>query len=107
MSLLLQADEFVGTCLIDTYANCGWLDEALSLFGEVPRSSPVPWNALISGHGIHGYGEKALQLFQHMQHEGVKPDHITIVSLLSACSLAGLVEEGEYHFDTMSKRYGV
>lgn len=82
----------MGTCLIDMYAKCGRLDDAMLLFGEVPRRSSVPWNAIISGHGIHGHGAKSLLLFAEMQEEGVKPDHVTFVSLLSACSHAGLVD---------------
>lgn len=103
----LYLDVFVGTCLIDMYAKCGRLDDAMLLFGEVPRRSSVPWNAIISGHGIHGHGEKALYLFAEMQEEGVKPDHVTFVSLLSACSHAGVVDQGQQCFQMMKREYGI
>ncbi|OIW11976.1 hypothetical protein TanjilG_02183 [Lupinus angustifolius] len=82
----LYLDVFVATCLIDMYGKCGWLDDAMSLFYEIPRETSVPWNAIISSLGIHGHGEQALQLFKDMLAEGVNADHITFISLLSACS---------------------
>lgn len=103
----LHMDVFVCTCLIDMYAKCGRLVDAMLLFDQAPRSSSVPWNAIISGHGIHGYGEKALELFSAMQEEGVKPDHVTFVSLLSACSHSGLVDQGEQCFQLMCSEFGI
>lgn len=103
----LYLDIFVGTCLIDMYGKCGRLADALSLFYDVPHKSSVSWNAIISCHGLHGYGLKAVELFKEMQTDGVKPDHITFVSLLSACSHSGLVDEGQWCFQLMQETYRV
>ncbi|KAF7833549.1 pentatricopeptide repeat-containing protein [Senna tora] len=103
----LYLDVFVGTCLIDMYGKCGRLDSAMLLFYEVPRETSVPWNAIISCHGIHGHGDVALKLFKDMLAEGVNPDHVTYLSLLSACSHSGLVDEGQWCFDIMQKVYGI
>lgn len=103
----LYLDDYVATCLIDMYGKCGRLEDAMSLFYEIPWETSVPWNAIISSLGIHGCGEEALQLFKDMLAEGVKADHITFVSLLSACSHSGLVDEGQKCFDIMQKEYGI
>ncbi|KAK7303578.1 hypothetical protein RJT34_14488 [Clitoria ternatea] len=103
----LYLDVFVATCLIDMYGKCGRLKDAMSLFYEIPRETSVPWNAIISCLGIHGHGEEAVKLFKDMVAEGVKVDHVTFVSLLSACSHAGLVDEGQWCFDMMQKEYGM
>lgn len=103
----LYLDVFVGTCLIDMYGKCGRLDDALSLFYQVPRMSSVAWNTIISCLGVHGHGEKAVKLFKDMIDEGVKPDHVTFVSLMAACSHSGLVNEGELYFHLMQKEYGI
>ncbi|KAE8686467.1 Pentatricopeptide repeat-containing protein [Hibiscus syriacus] len=103
----LYFDIFVGTCLIDMYGKCGELDDAMTFFYEVPKMNSVPWNAIISCLGIHGHAEKAIKLFRVMREEGVKPDHITFVSLLSACSHSGLVEEGQWCFNVMKEEYGI
>ncbi|KAL3612898.1 hypothetical protein D5086_003918 [Populus alba] len=100
---VMRKDVFVGTCLIDMYGKCGKLDDAISLFYQVPRKNSVPWNAMISCYGVHGDGEKALELFREMRAERVKPDHITFVSLLSACSHSGLVSDAQWCFNMMEE----
>ncbi|XP_047337549.1 pentatricopeptide repeat-containing protein At4g33990 isoform X2 [Impatiens glandulifera] len=107
LKVCLQFDIYVGTCLIDLYGKCGKLDDALSLFYEVPRFNSVPWNAIISCHGINGYGETSLQLFKTMQDLSVQPDHVTFISLLSACSHSGLVDQGRGYFTIMQEKYGI
>lgn len=103
----LHMDVYVATCLIDLYGKCGRLDGAMSLFYQVPRENSVPWNAIISCHGLHGHGEKALELFREMLEKAVKPDHVTFVSLLSACSHSGLVDVGKHYFHVMQEEYGI
>ncbi|XP_057503362.1 LOW QUALITY PROTEIN: pentatricopeptide repeat-containing protein At4g33990-like [Actinidia eriantha] len=103
----LHLDVYVGTCLVDLYGKCGRLDDALSLFYEVPRTNSVSWNAIISCHGIHGHGQTSMQLFRAMMDEGVKPDHVTFVSLLSACSHSGLVDHGQWCFHVMQEECGI
>ncbi|XP_071736815.1 pentatricopeptide repeat-containing protein At4g33990 [Rutidosis leptorrhynchoides] len=103
----LLSDVFIGTCLIDFYGKCGKVEDAINLFNEVPRTNSVPWNAIIACVGIHGNGETSLKLFNDMLDEGVRPDPITFVSLLSACSHSGLVEQGEWCFNIMQNDYGI
>lgn len=103
----LNLDIFVSTSLIDLYGKCGKLDEAMLLFHEVPRMSSVPWNAIISCHGIHGNGRVSLKLFNDMLNAGVKPDHVTFLSLLAACSHSGLVDEGKTYFHMMEQEFGI
>ncbi|GAV77432.1 PPR domain-containing protein/PPR_2 domain-containing protein/DYW_deaminase domain-containing protein [Cephalotus follicularis] len=103
----LYLDVFVGTCLVDMYGKCGRLDDAMSLFYQLPRKSSVPWNAIIACHGVHGHAKKALNLFREMLDERVKPDHVTFVSLLSACSHSGLICEGQWCFHVMQEEYGI
>ncbi|GAB2272599.1 hypothetical protein Dimus_007421 [Dionaea muscipula] len=100
------SDVFVGTCLVDMYGKCGRLDDALSLFYEVTRTSSVPWNAIIACHGVHGHGEVAFKLFEEMVQEGVDPDHVTLLSLMSACSHSGLVDQG-YRCIGLMEQYGI
>ncbi|KAK8940486.1 Pentatricopeptide repeat-containing protein [Platanthera zijinensis] len=103
----LHFDVFVATCLIDMYAKCGRLVDAMNLFAGMPMRASGPWNAIIAGHGAHGEGKKALELFSEMEKDGVFPDHVTFVSLLSACSHAGLVQHGEKYFRLMKIGYGI
>ncbi|KAG9451045.1 hypothetical protein H6P81_011010 [Aristolochia fimbriata] len=103
----LQSNVFLGTCLVDMYAKCGRIDEAMHIFEEIPGRNTFMWNAIISAHGINGKSDKAFVLFQEMQEEGIKPDQVTYVCLLSACSRAGLVDEGHNFFSRMKKDHGI
>ncbi|XP_072993450.1 pentatricopeptide repeat-containing protein At2g45350, chloroplastic isoform X1 [Typha latifolia] len=102
----LSLDGKLGVALIDMYSNCGRLDDALQVF-EVSGRSVDHYNAMIGGLAIHGHGDKALKLFSEMERFHLKPDDITFIGLLNACSHAGLVKEGLICFETMIKDYGL
>ncbi|PON39996.1 DYW domain containing protein [Parasponia andersonii] len=93
--------------LITLYAKCGRIDEAEREFSEMPERNEVSWNAMITGYSQHGRGIEALNLFAQMKQLGLKPNHVTFVGVLSACSHVGLVNEGLGYFDSMSKEYGL
>ncbi|KAI9177963.1 hypothetical protein LWI28_021158 [Acer negundo] len=101
----IKIDATLCNTLMDMYAKCGDLDTAECMFNDIhPSERDVSsWNVLISGYGMHGHGKKALELFTRMQDEGVEPNHITFTSILSACSHAGLIDEGRNCFADMTK----
>ncbi|KAE8779952.1 pentatricopeptide repeat-containing protein [Hordeum vulgare] len=100
-------DVYIGTCMVDLYAKCGKLADAMLFFEKMHKRSTGPWNAIMAGLGVHGHADKALSVFSRMQQEGVNPDHVTFVSLLAACSHAGLVDQGRSFFDMMHITYGI
>ncbi|XP_006826788.2 pentatricopeptide repeat-containing protein At4g19220, mitochondrial [Amborella trichopoda] len=102
-----EQNAFVCTALIDMYAKCGRLEEAIQIFKDVRERSIVCLNAMIGAYGLHGYGREALSLFSEMLSLGVKPNESTFISVLRACSHSGLVDEGLAHFDLMFKGFGV
>ncbi|XP_072969313.1 pentatricopeptide repeat-containing protein At4g16835, mitochondrial isoform X1 [Typha angustifolia] len=97
----------VGTSLVSMYCKCGDLEDACKLFSEMRMKDVIAWNAMISGYAQHGYGVKAVQLFEKLKNEGMKPNWITFVAVLSACNHAGLLEFGIQCFESMEKIYGV
>eukprot|EP01018_Ginkgo_biloba_P025333 Gb_35278 [translate_table: standard] len=98
-----QSDVVLWSALVDMYAKCGSIQEALHAFNKMPERNAVSWNAMITGYAQHGYGKEALQLFEQMQHRGIKPNSITFVGVLSACRHAGLVDEGWRYFSSMDQ----
>lgn len=101
-----ESNIFVSTALIDMYAKCGSVSEARRLFSMMPEKNAVTWNAMISGYGLHGYGYEALNLFHEMLNSGVLPTGVTFLSVLYACSHAGLVREGDSVFHSMVHNHG-
>eukprot|EP01018_Ginkgo_biloba_P007178 Gb_33575 [translate_table: standard] len=102
-----EANVFVGSALVDMYAKCGSIENAGQVFNKMPARNVVSWNAMITGYAQNGCSKKAIQLFEQMLQADMKPDHITFVGVIAACSHAGLVEEGWRYFHSMSQDYGI
>ncbi|KAH9305503.1 hypothetical protein KI387_009907, partial [Taxus chinensis] len=102
---MLGSHLFLCNALIDMYAKCGSVKDARLVFDSMPQRDVVSWTAMIACYGMHGHGKDAATLFFQMQQEGTQPDHITFVSVLSACSHAGMVNEGVQYFDVMIQDY--
>ncbi|CAI0553423.1 unnamed protein product [Linum tenue] len=96
-----------GNALITMYGRCGVVGDARNLFLTMSFVDSVSWNAMIAALGQHGHGVQAVELFEEMLKEGILPDRITFLTVLSACSHAGLVEEGHRYFDAMHDIYGI
>ncbi|CAK7341063.1 unnamed protein product [Dovyalis caffra] len=103
----IEVDLILKTALIDMYAKCGDIDGAQRLFSEAIDRDICTWNAMMAGYGMHGYGEEALKLFTEMERLGVKPNDITFIGALHACSHAGLVMEGKGLFEKMIHDFGL
>ncbi|GFZ19792.1 basic helix loop helix (bHLH) DNA-binding superfamily protein [Actinidia rufa] len=75
-------DVYLGSALIDMYAKCGSL-------------------------AVHGFAQAAFAMFSRMEREKIKPNGVTFISVLNACTHAGLVEEGRRRFLSMSSDYSI
>ncbi|CAN6548608.1 unnamed protein product [Malus baccata var. baccata] len=85
------------------YSKCGRLDCANRAFESIDKPDSVAWTAIICGYAYHGNASEALTLFKIMQHSGVKPNSVTFIAALAACSHSGLVAEGKQYLESMSK----
>ncbi|KAG6472580.1 pentatricopeptide repeat-containing protein At3g26630, chloroplastic-like [Zingiber officinale] len=103
----LDKSVYIGTALVDTYSNCGSLEDAQRVFDQMPEKSLATWNSMITSLGVHGQGTRALALFKTMRRSNLQPDGITFVGVLSACLRKGLVAEGLRLFGAMVERYGI
>ena len=104
----MDKNVFVATALVDMYAKCGAIKTARELFDTMQERHVITWNAMIDGYGTHGLGKAALDLFDDMQNEAsLKPNDITFLSVISACSHSGFVDEGLYYFKIMKEDYGL
>ncbi|EOY11777.1 Tetratricopeptide repeat superfamily protein [Theobroma cacao] len=97
----------IASSLITMYAKCGSLDDARRVFEEIKNRNVVCWTAMIAACQQHGNGNQVIDLFEKMLADGLKPDYITFVCVLSACSHTGRVEEGYAYFNSMEKVHGI
>ncbi|KAG6657445.1 pentatricopeptide repeat-containing protein At4g39530 [Carya illinoinensis] len=97
----VDSEPFVTNSLVDMYAKCGSMEEAWKTFNSTVWRDVVCWNSMISAYSHHGEVDEALQVFERMIKEGIRPNYVTFVGVLSACSHAGLVEDGLRHFESM------
>jgi pentatricopeptide repeat protein len=94
----LEPEVAVANSLLSMYAKCGCLDDSSKLFDLMPRDDLVTWNGMISGCVQNGLLDEALGLFYDMQESGVRPDSVTLVSLLPALAdLNGFKQGKEIH----------
>ena len=91
--------------LVNMNAKCGNLERATVLFESMPVRDVFSYCSLMQGHCLHGSANKAVELFSRMLLEGLSPDNAVFTVVLTACSHAGLVEEGKKFFDMMKNVY--
>jgi len=102
-----DTNKYVGSSLIFMYSKCGVIEDAKKSFEATSNDNAIIWNSIIFGYAQHGQGNIALKLFYLMREKKVKPDHITFVAVLTACSHNGLVEEGRKIMQSMESDFGI
>ncbi|PKI74691.1 hypothetical protein CRG98_005018 [Punica granatum] len=91
----IDSDVTVATALMTMYAKCGEMDRAEKLFLELEGRDLVAWSALIAAFVQSGYPEKALTCFRDMQKENVRPNRVTLISILPACAELSFLRHGQ------------
>ncbi|MBA0562730.1 hypothetical protein Golob_007753 [Gossypium lobatum] len=92
----------VNNALITMYARVGSINCARKVFNQIHWfRDVVSWTSMIMALAQHGLGEEALEHFEKLLAAGIKPDHITYVGVLSACTHVGLVEQGRRYYNMM------
>ncbi|KAL8515489.1 hypothetical protein ACS0TY_014247 [Phlomoides rotata] len=100
--------------------NGGPNQEAVSLFFHMIEERIVPsevtmvsvmkerdvssWTAVIGAMAMEGNGEGALDLFNEMLGQEIKPDEVVFTGVLTARSHGGLVEQGKHIFNSMKEQ---
>lgn len=93
--------------LVGFYGKSGDVHNAHRAFKEITEPNVVSWNGLISGLASNGYISSALSTFDDMRLAGTKPDSVTFLRVLSACSHGKLVNLGLEYFQCMRERYDI
>uniref|UniRef100_A0A7N0TU85 DYW domain-containing protein n=1 Tax=Kalanchoe fedtschenkoi TaxID=63787 RepID=A0A7N0TU85_KALFE len=99
-----ESNPFVQTSLVKLYARCDYICDARKMFDEIADKNVVAWSTMISGYAKTGLASEGLILFREMQVAGVEPDEVTMVSVISACAVAGTLELGKWVHTFLKKR---
>ncbi|KAK4398744.1 Pentatricopeptide repeat-containing protein [Sesamum angolense] len=89
------------------YSKSGVIEDAKHVFDEMEEKNIISWTSLITGYGKHGYGHEAVALYEKMEDEGVKPNDVTFLSLLFACSHSGLTTQGWEYVSNMVSKHNI
>lgn len=93
--------------LIDAYSKCGSIVNASQCFGSILAPDLFAWTSLICAYAFHGLVKEATECFEKMLTHGIRPDRITFLGVLSACSHGGLIHKGLHYFKTMINEYHI
>lgn len=102
-----EFDLILDNSLISMYAKCGEIHDAYSIFSNMVSRDLISWNSMIMGFSVHGLSNETLEIFKAMVESGTLPNSVTFLSILSACSHAGLVSKGWQFFSAMSNVYAI
>ncbi|KAK8955745.1 Pentatricopeptide repeat-containing protein [Platanthera guangdongensis] len=91
-------DRVLDNTIIDVYGECGEVKHALNIFKKIKNKDVVTWTSMITCCVHNRTFNDALCLFVEMMKDGVEPDVVTILGLLSATAgLASLKKGKEIH----------
>ncbi|KAL3002858.1 hypothetical protein AAZX31_08G077800 [Glycine max] len=105
--LKFDKDLILNNALLDMNCRCGTLEDAKFIFNWMAKKDVISWSTMIAGLAQNGFSMEALNLFGSMKVQDPKPNHITILGVLFACSHAGLVNEGWNYFRSMKNLYWI
>ncbi|XP_072995525.1 pentatricopeptide repeat-containing protein At1g77170, mitochondrial-like [Typha latifolia] len=98
-----RLEVMVSNSLVDMYAKCGRTDLSRKLFDKMPNRDVSSWTSMITGLAMHGEERMAVELFNAMRKEGIRPNHVTMVGVLCACAHGGMVDQGMEYLEAMEK----
>ncbi|KAE9608997.1 putative tetratricopeptide-like helical domain-containing protein [Lupinus albus] len=102
-----ESERVITTALIDMYAKCGEIEDALGLFHCLSEIDMMCWTGIIVGCAQNGRAYEAISLLHKMIEMGTKPNEITILGVLTACRHTGLVEEAWTIFNSIETEHGL
>ncbi|EOA25128.1 hypothetical protein CARUB_v10018436mg [Capsella rubella] len=105
LNLGLEQNPTVRSSLINMYSKCGSIKGASKIFEETDRDDIVSLTAMINGYAEHGKSKEAIDLFEKSLKVGFRPDSVTFISVLTACTHSGQLDLGFHYFNLMQEKY--
>ncbi|XP_024541672.1 putative pentatricopeptide repeat-containing protein At3g01580 isoform X1 [Selaginella moellendorffii] len=103
LRLGFETEIVTGNCLVDLYSKSGIMERAQRVFDSMEvLTSPITWTSLIAGYTRYSDSDRVFQIFTEMQEQGLPAYDVTLICVLTACSHAGLVDEGTRFFERIT-----
>ncbi|KVI06906.1 pentatricopeptide repeat-containing protein At2g42920, chloroplastic [Cynara cardunculus var. scolymus] len=103
----IELNVIMVTAIINMYCKCGSIEKAWQVFESASTKGLSCWNSMIMGLAIHGRENEAIELFSRLESSEFKPDDVSFISVLMACSHSRLVKKAKYYFSLMTKKYNI
>lgn len=100
-------DPMVGNAIINMYGKCGSLSDAKRVFNTLHQRDVVCYTSMIATLSQTGHIKEALDLLKQMEKEGIKPNDVTFVCTLNACSHTGQINAARQFFYSMNREHGL
>ncbi|KAM7463697.1 hypothetical protein LguiA_031818 [Lonicera macranthoides] len=102
-----ESNQCICNSLVSMYSKCGNIEAAFQVFDTMEQRNVISWTSMIMGFAKHGFAERALEMFDQMIEAGIKPNEVTYIAVLLACSHVGMISEGWKHYNSMHKEHGI
>lgn len=102
-----EGNEVIAGALIDMYSKCGCIDYSNKVFHRIQQPSLVPYTSMIVAAAKYGQAKVSLNLFDQMLDRGIRPNSVTLLGVLHACTHSGLVSTGLTYLKSMHKDHGI
>ncbi|XP_050373849.1 pentatricopeptide repeat-containing protein At4g14820 [Argentina anserina] len=83
----------VATAMVSGYSKVGRVEDARKIFDQIVQKDLVCWSAMISGYAESDQPQEALRLFSEMEVSGLRPEPVTMLSVISACAHLGALDQ--------------
>ncbi|XP_073134986.1 pentatricopeptide repeat-containing protein At4g14820 [Henckelia pumila] len=83
------------TAMISGYSEAGNVEAARLIFEKIIDKDLVSWSAMISGYAESDTPGESLKIFHDMIKSGIKPDQVTMLSVISACARLGALDQAK------------
>ncbi|KAF7816802.1 pentatricopeptide repeat-containing protein DOT4, chloroplastic-like [Senna tora] len=91
----LEYDVLVSNSLLKMYIDCDSLKDARFVFDQMPSKDVISWTLVIRSYVRIGGFNEGLKLFRQMNLDGMKPDSLSIASILPACGRIASHKQGQ------------
>lgn len=88
-------DILVCNSLMKMYIDCGSIGDAREIFDMMSFKDLISWTELIRGYVKNGGFNEGLKLFRKMVKDGMKPDALSMSSILPACARMAAHKQGK------------